>query len=851
MSAFAIAWDFLKASGGPPDIFDVSGNLPREQPKPPTQPKTQVQGPADVDLPEDEGIFSQPEREEIHLGIIGDTDWDDEELFDDKIGEWIDIHGLPDSVVSGGDAGAHWLAARFAKDNEIPFKEHAVNPKHPKHQQEGRRNNSIVDASTHLLAFPSRYDEAIHETNDTRNAILHATKTQMPIHQHYIEDTERDDEGKTPPLKAVSYAAVNAPGAFQARSGLHGAYKRLHGKKGEQKESKNLPPGSMPGFFPDKQMARAGAKVEGIVTGKRLHGRTKRYLPKKTKQQELEEKWEDLIEEAPNIEMVSNLPIDTKPTSETAAEDTDRLLEDMAQAGSQFVPPKQPAEKAKGRKTGQSKKKIEPSPPPTKQGRTSRPGFERVSDEKDEDEDEDDDKKTNIFTYGEPLNISFQLLKEHLEQEEDEESRPFAHMSHEVFDRLGKHIIGQAMIQGWDVEAIHNDTRTLQELFTVNEANDFPREFIQYNIENATLEEWFHEVIMREQENPLTPDTMEVGPPSGLHGSSKEYSDDFQDFHMSEPMDIAYRLLKDGAFQSSRYPQETFRLTPSSDIPVGSPEDRMSRHVGMGVIPEDEGVLSQISSTPVARGDVEQMPHPKPYSAMIEEHEKQMPDTSYHYKLRPDEILRWKGHHFPKDMSFEERANMMEELQRWQEQNKELQSRSKLAGEPIDIAYRLLKEWQDPMYPAVLPPPPPMDLSGDLSPPPPPKSDESLVRDIWRNRPERKIGVPTQELDPGKTQELDPGKTQILDPGKTQILDPGKTQILDQSAAMLDRLLEVDPYLAEEQQQRSKVGVKSRAQLKAEEWFIRRKKSLRERMPHLSEEELDEELRRTQGFRGT
>ena len=96
----------------------------------------------------------------------------------------------------------------------------------------------------------------------------------------------------------------------------------------------------------------------------------------------------------------------------------------------------------------------------------------------------------------------------------------------------------------------------------------------------------------------------------------------------------------------------------------------------MGVIPEDEGALSQISSTPVARGDVEQMPHPKPYSAMIEEHEKQMPDTSYHYKLRPDEVHRWKGHHFPKDMSFEERANMIEELQHRQGQIKELQSRN-------------------------------------------------------------------------------------------------------------------------------------------------------------------------------
>ena len=179
--------------------------------------------------------------------------------------------------------------------------------------------------------------------------------------------------------------------------------------------------------------------------------------------------------------------------------------------------------------------------------------------------------------------------------------------------------------------------------------------------------------------------------PEDMHTNRARH---FKERGTLKSMDMAFSsLVKDGAFQPSQYPQgERFQLTPSSDIPVNNPEDRMSRHVGMGVIPANEGAMSQLSNRPVPRSDVEQMPHPEPYSAMIEENKRQMPDTSYHRHLRPQrgEYPHW----FPKDTSWGEQDKTLTDLEAGDEHVKELEYGNKLEmkSEPMDMAWDVLKK---------------------------------------------------------------------------------------------------------------------------------------------------------------
>lgn len=135
-----------------------------------TQPDQPVQAPA------------EEEQQRLALGIVGSRDFHDLERFDDKMGEWIDIHGMPTHVVSGGAQGADAMAQQWADDNEIPFIVHKPNYRaHGQYDATGQRNKKIVDSSDHILAFPS-----IHG-GGTMNTVQHALAAKKPVHMHYIE----------------------------------------------------------------------------------------------------------------------------------------------------------------------------------------------------------------------------------------------------------------------------------------------------------------------------------------------------------------------------------------------------------------------------------------------------------------------------------------------------------------------------------------------------------------------------------------------------------------------------------------------------------------------------------------
>tara|TARA_R110002020_G_scaffold118792_7_gene271429 strand:- start:9627 stop:12026 length:2400 start_codon:yes stop_codon:yes gene_type:complete len=154
-----IAYRFLKS------VFDLGGDDVT------TQPEQPLQAPAEVE-----------EQQRLALGIVGSRDFHDLERFDDKMAEWIDEHGMPTHVVSGGAQGADAMAQQWADDNGIPFIVHKPNYRaHGQYDATGMRNKKIVDSSDHILAFPS-----IHG-GGTMNTVQHALAAGKPTHMHYIE----------------------------------------------------------------------------------------------------------------------------------------------------------------------------------------------------------------------------------------------------------------------------------------------------------------------------------------------------------------------------------------------------------------------------------------------------------------------------------------------------------------------------------------------------------------------------------------------------------------------------------------------------------------------------------------
>ncbi len=99
------------------------------------------------------------------LAIVGSRTFDDKKLFEETMTEWIVTHGqIPDEVVSGGAAGADTVAERWARTHNI-----VVNIMKPDWRRHGKaagilRNTDIVNACTHMVAFPS---EAGRGTQDS------------------------------------------------------------------------------------------------------------------------------------------------------------------------------------------------------------------------------------------------------------------------------------------------------------------------------------------------------------------------------------------------------------------------------------------------------------------------------------------------------------------------------------------------------------------------------------------------------------------------------------------------------------------------------------------------------------
>lgn len=106
---------------------------------------------------------------EIYLGIVGSRNYDDYMTFEKYINEWISTHGVPLCIISGGATGIDTLAKKYAREHDISFREFVADWKKYGKNAGPKRNTLIVNASTHLIAFPGPESIGTYDTINKAN----------------------------------------------------------------------------------------------------------------------------------------------------------------------------------------------------------------------------------------------------------------------------------------------------------------------------------------------------------------------------------------------------------------------------------------------------------------------------------------------------------------------------------------------------------------------------------------------------------------------------------------------------------------------------------------------------------
>ena len=105
----------------------------------------------------------------------------DPALFCQAMDDWIEEHGKPDVIVSGGARGADTLAEQWAQRNSVPCQ--VFKPDWKRHGKAAGilRNTDIVNNCTHMLAFPSRRGKG------TQDSIKKARRAEKDVHVTWID----------------------------------------------------------------------------------------------------------------------------------------------------------------------------------------------------------------------------------------------------------------------------------------------------------------------------------------------------------------------------------------------------------------------------------------------------------------------------------------------------------------------------------------------------------------------------------------------------------------------------------------------------------------------------------------
>ncbi len=100
----------------------------------------------------------------MKLAVAGYRGFTDYHLFKQHLVAFIEEHGEPVEIISGGAKGADAMAERYAKEENLPIV--VLRPEWKTHGRKAGilRNTDIVARCTHLLAFPSEVGKGTQDT---------------------------------------------------------------------------------------------------------------------------------------------------------------------------------------------------------------------------------------------------------------------------------------------------------------------------------------------------------------------------------------------------------------------------------------------------------------------------------------------------------------------------------------------------------------------------------------------------------------------------------------------------------------------------------------------------------------
>lgn len=117
----------------------------------------------------------------IKLAVVGSRSFNDWKKFSEHLDHWIEKNGKPEIIVSGGAKGADSLAEKYASEKSIPTE--IYKPDYSTYGSKAPliRNDKIVEACTHMLAFPS------NQGSGTQYTISKAEKLKKLVEVIYID----------------------------------------------------------------------------------------------------------------------------------------------------------------------------------------------------------------------------------------------------------------------------------------------------------------------------------------------------------------------------------------------------------------------------------------------------------------------------------------------------------------------------------------------------------------------------------------------------------------------------------------------------------------------------------------
>jgi hypothetical protein len=133
--------------------------------------------------------MKQTEGLPIVLAIVGSRILNNAEhgsIFEVALSAFVAKHGMPTRIVSGGAAGADRMGAQWARKNGIELVEYKPVWKNAAGVYDKaaglRRNTDIVNACTHVVAFPST-----HHGSGTQDSVRKARAGKKVVYEYAID----------------------------------------------------------------------------------------------------------------------------------------------------------------------------------------------------------------------------------------------------------------------------------------------------------------------------------------------------------------------------------------------------------------------------------------------------------------------------------------------------------------------------------------------------------------------------------------------------------------------------------------------------------------------------------------